>query len=278
MHLASSYVLALVGLCLAQKSVPKGNKIQWVGHSFHFFLPKPVAELAKEAGIQGHEDVGVDRIGGSKPCQHWEKGGETNAVKEALNAGKADILTLATREEAPDPCVPKFVALANSKRKDMRVMIQETWVVQSANPEAEDCMASGWGCKNRDAATYEMLEQTRSKLEQPYRARLRAQVDDMNNQFGKNFTTLVPVYDAVLTLREMTVKGELPGVAKQTNLFRDSLGHPQKPVADMASYMWFAAMYGINPIGMKALSEGSPTGQTELLQKLAWETPKKNGF
>jgi hypothetical protein len=83
-----------------------------VGHSFHFFLPPLVAQLAKEAGIQGHEDVGIDRIGASRPCQHWEKGGETNAVKEALKAGKADILTLATREEAPDPCIPKFVALA----------------------------------------------------------------------------------------------------------------------------------------------------------------------
>jgi hypothetical protein len=91
---------------------PAGKKIQWVGHSFHWFLPGPVAQLAKEAGIVGHADLGVDRIGASRPCQHWEKGGQTNAVKEMLKSGKADILTLATREEAPDPCIPKFVELA----------------------------------------------------------------------------------------------------------------------------------------------------------------------
>jgi hypothetical protein len=93
---------------------PKGKNIQWVGHSFHWFLPKPVSQLAAEAGIQGHADVGIDRIGASLPCQHWNKGGETNAVKEALKAGKADVLTLATRELAPDECIPKFVKLGVS--------------------------------------------------------------------------------------------------------------------------------------------------------------------
>jgi hypothetical protein len=34
----------------------------------------------------------------------------------------------------------------------------------------------------------------------------------------------------------VVVKGQLPGVAKQSNLFRDNLGHAQKPVSDMASY------------------------------------------
>jgi hypothetical protein len=91
---------------------PPGKKIQWVGHSFHWFLPNPVAQLAQEAGIQGHENIGIDRIGASLPCQHWNKGGETNAVKEALKAGKADVLTLATREPAPDECIAKFAQLA----------------------------------------------------------------------------------------------------------------------------------------------------------------------
>jgi hypothetical protein len=32
------------------------------------------------------------------------------------------------------------------------------------------------------------------------------------------------------------VKGQLPGVAKQTGLFRDGLGHPKTPLSDGASY------------------------------------------
>jgi hypothetical protein len=122
MHLSTTTLLGLlvaVGTALPSEhwpkvAPPKGKKIQWVGHSFHWFLPKPVSQLATEAGIKGHEDVGIDRIGASLPCQHWNKGGETNAVKEALKAGKADILTLATREPAPDECIPKFVNLGVS--------------------------------------------------------------------------------------------------------------------------------------------------------------------
>jgi hypothetical protein len=93
---------------------PKGRAIQWVGHSFHFFLPEPVAQLAQEAGIKGHVNLGVDRIGASTPCQHWNKGGEdgTNPVKEMLKSGKADVLTLATREQIPEPCIAKFTQLA----------------------------------------------------------------------------------------------------------------------------------------------------------------------
>jgi hypothetical protein len=98
----------------AKGPTPKGKAVQWVGNSFHWFLAAPVAKLAKEAGIQGHRDVGNDRIGGSEPCQHWNKGGNTNTVKDNLNAGKADILTLTMREKVPDECVPKFIELAVS--------------------------------------------------------------------------------------------------------------------------------------------------------------------
>jgi hypothetical protein len=120
MYLTSSTVLTLlVALTYATPApigtqVPKGKKIQWVGHSFHWFLPEPVEKLAKEAGIVGHTNLGVDRIGASEPCQHWNKGGDTNPVKELLKTGAADILTLATREKAPDACIPKFIELAVS--------------------------------------------------------------------------------------------------------------------------------------------------------------------
>lgn len=80
---------------------------------------------------------------------------------------------------------------------------------------------------------------------------------------------------------------------KQSSLFRDSLGHPTKPLMDMASYstfsaavrecscqgsantlivVWFGALYGISPIGAKALATGTPEGQAEVLQRIAWET------
>jgi hypothetical protein len=115
--------LATTTICVKAQNMyppanpPKGKSIQWVGHSFHFFLPEPVAKLAQEAGIKGHVNLGVDRIGASTPCQHWNKGSEngTNPVKDMLKSGKADVLTLATREQIPEPCIAKFTQLAVRK-------------------------------------------------------------------------------------------------------------------------------------------------------------------
>ena len=112
----ATLVVAVLTQSYPPPNPPKGKAIQWVGHSFHFFLVEPVAQLAKEAGIQGHTNIGVDRIGASTPCQHWNKGSDTgkNAVKEMLTSGKADVLTLATQAAPTEECIPKFVKLGVS--------------------------------------------------------------------------------------------------------------------------------------------------------------------
>jgi hypothetical protein len=110
----------------ALDAAPKGLKIQWVGHSFHMFLPSPVAKLAREAGIKGHTDVGKDMIGGSSPCEHWNRaypeakqaggfvgggGGKSSGGKDLrsnLDAGIPDVVTLATQQAMPEPCIGKF--------------------------------------------------------------------------------------------------------------------------------------------------------------------------
>jgi hypothetical protein len=115
----STFALLIVGTAavpstrepMMNMAAPNGKKVEWVGHSFHVFLPGPVAQLAKEAGVVGHQNLGVDFIPASVPCQHWNKGGE---VRNVLTAGKADVLTLSTREDVPDACIPKFVQLAVS--------------------------------------------------------------------------------------------------------------------------------------------------------------------
>ena len=119
-------LFALSAAASAQKAPPKGLKIQWVGHSFHMFLPGPVAKLAKEAGIAGHTDVGKDMIGGSSPCEHWNRaypeakqvggfvGGMSGKspggqdLRKTLDAGIPDVVTLATQQTMPEPCIEKF--------------------------------------------------------------------------------------------------------------------------------------------------------------------------
>jgi hypothetical protein len=114
-------------------------------------------------------------------------------------------------------------------------MVQETWLPTSAEG-SEPCVPMG--CSNRNGATFEGLGKTMSSIERPYHPHLRTQISGINKHLGHNTTTVVPVWEAVLQMRRMILKNQLPGVAKQSSLFMDNLGHPQKPLRDMASYMY----------------------------------------
>jgi hypothetical protein len=89
---------------------------------------------------------------------------------------------------------------------------------------------------------------------------------------------LVPVGSAVLGLREKVVKGEVPGVAKQSELFRDEIGHGTPVIAVLTAYCHYAVIYQRSPVGLptpaalKAANLGDGTDKVNrLLQELAWE-------
>jgi len=263
-----------------KSALPKGYKVQYVGHSFHVHLAPMIEKLAREAGIQGHTTLGNEMLPASYPCQHWER--NPTGVKGKLQAGSVDLLTLATRELAPDECVGKFAELAFKNNKNVRVMLQETWLPVSLDPK-ESCTAAKVGpgekdprvngCTARDATNLEGLEKTRKGWEEVVRNKLRTQLQGINQKAGVNFTGIVTTWDGIISLREAVVQGKVPGVAKQTSLFMDPLGHPTTPLKDFTSYMWFSAMYGISPIGSKIL--GGSAAQQQVLQTMAWEHVKK---
>ena len=72
-----------------------GQRVFTCGHSFHVWVANILSDMAKGAGIDGHQVVGVSSIGGSRVIQHWDIGEEKNKAKEALRTGKVDVLTLA---------------------------------------------------------------------------------------------------------------------------------------------------------------------------------------
>lgn len=57
-----------------------------------------------------------------------------------------------------------------------------------------------------------MVQETRVKLEQPYKSRLINQISEINTKLGTNATMLVPVYDAILTLRQCMCRAILPAI------------------------------------------------------------------
>ncbi len=70
---AGTAALALLVLCppLFAQDVPKGQKVYFSGHSFHYFMPPILADVAKKAGIRDHATLGLSAIGGSRVHQHW---------------------------------------------------------------------------------------------------------------------------------------------------------------------------------------------------------------
>ena len=252
-----------------------GQRVFYAGHSFHMFIAGgrdgsegPIAKLAREAGFDTHATVGRDMIGGSTPMQHWNQGTEeTNPIKVALRAGDVDVLTLAGNARIPEEGIDKFADLAIEHNPDVRVLVQMSW-------GTFDGLGREMNPADRDLTTFEDLARMRSWVE-PYQARMRGQIESINERHGKTFAYIVPVHSAVLAFRKEVLAGRVPGITKQTELFRDGLGHVTQPLQDVVAYTWFAAIYRKSPVGMTALdTEGTPESKEahRVMQQVAWES------
>jgi hypothetical protein len=270
--------------------IANGERVYFVGHSFHMFIVRPLIRLAKEAGIKGHWAQGWDMIGGSTPTQHWERGGEDNAVKKALATGQVQVLTLATNVRVVDPAVDWFADLAIQHNPDVRVLLQHSWgdnltnslmrnrhdarEAGAAQPSAEELAAAYRAAGDnteRDRVTGEELAKWRSAGRGI--DRWRNQITAINQRHARTLGYIVPVNDAVLRTRQAIVEGTLPGVKLQSELFRDVLGHATQPTMDLVSYAWFACLYRRSPIGLTSLipaGDATARAQHERLQKIAW--------
>jgi len=95
---------------------------------------------------------------------------------------------------------------------------QETWLPVAAG-DAEGCTEAKVGpgakdsrinkCSNRDSATLSQLAATQAQWSQPVAKLLRTQLTGLNTKYGKNITSLVPVWSGVLELRKCMSLNEL---------------------------------------------------------------------
>src|SRR6202453_3192602 len=64
-------VLLFAACSSLQAQETKGQRIYFSGHSFHYFMPPILADIAKKADIKDHTQLGLSAIGGSRVYQHW---------------------------------------------------------------------------------------------------------------------------------------------------------------------------------------------------------------
>ena len=261
------FVLAAVGLT-AQEASPKGLKVLTAGHSFHVWMPPLVAEMAKAAGIQGHEQLAISSIGGSKVIQHWDLPPEKNKAKPVLEAGKADLFTMAPTF-LPDPGIENFVKLGLQHNPKLRLTLQQNWVpfedpeiwLSKSKPKSID----------RDVIT---LAQLRSKHD-PYFRLIEDHVKEINDRIPAAKIVIVPSGEAVMALRDKVIKGEAPGVRTQNELFTDALGHPGPQIRVLSAYCHFSVIYRRSPVGLPVVSQLTKLPEAEklnrVLQQIAWK-------
>ncbi len=246
--------------------VAKGQRVFTCGHSFHFWVAPLLAEVAKSAGIEGHQVVGVNFIGGSRVIQHWNVPDEKNKAKQALAAGQVDVLTISPMH-TPDDGIEKFAKLALEHNPNVRIAQLEFWLpfdsmqwpFKGKHPKEDYNVAS--------------LDDLR-KLHETYFKSSDEYVTNLNKTLGKQVIYVVPMGQAVLALREKIIAGKCPGIAKQSDLFTDPLGHPGPVLQMLEAYCEFAVIYRRTPVGLpmpKLLAGKYSEGLNRLLQELAWD-------
>jgi hypothetical protein len=251
------------------RSVPieQGQRIFSCGHSFHFFVPPILADMAREAGIKGHQAVGLSAIGGSRVIQHWDVAEKMNRAKEALRGGKVDVLTLSPIH-LPDPGIEKFAQLALEHNPKVRVTVQEFWLPFDIYDTTFKLRPAK---VDHNAPTTAELR----KLHEPYFKSMDEHVRHLNQKLGKEVLFVVPVGQAVIALREQIIAGEASGLKQQEDLFSDAIGHARPPLQALVAYCHFAVIYRRSPVGLPmpaVLANAKNPHWDEKLNRLLQET------
>lgn len=289
--------LALTAVAEQSQVITQGQKYVMATHSFNVFIgprrsrdpeaasdPGPLAALAAERNKAGHEALAVQMIGGSTPMQHWNQGDgddSKNIAKVALREGGVDVFTMSPNARMPEDGIDLFGDLVIETNPNARIMVQNSWSAWDGNgstirdDSGERPERPTFTNENHDDATLATLDGFLSSLEIKggYMERLRAQLNGINDRAGKRMTYVVPSSVAVYNLRKEIIKGNVPGVEKQSDIFRDGLGHLTTPGVNLVTYVWYAAMYRESPIGLKSLIDPEDPTSAEreaLMQKIAW--------
>jgi hypothetical protein len=282
------------GGAAASKPITQGQKYVMATHSFSVFIgptrsrdpnpavsPGPLAALAAERGKVGHENLAVQMIGGSTPMQHWNQGDgddSKNIAKVALRKGGVDVFTMSPNARMPEEGIDLFGDLVIKTNPNARILVQNSWSSwdgTATTPAVGGTRPTNFNAEDHNKADIATIDGWIKNLNIPggYNEKLHAQLAGINKRAGKTITYVVPSYMSAYTLRKEILKGTVPGLKLQSDIFRDGIGHPKAPLANVVTYTWFATMYRENPIGLKSLIDpNDPTSAKRelLLQQIAW--------
>ena len=262
--------------------ISKGQRVFSCGHSFHYFVPAILEDMARSAGLTGHVCVGLSAIGGSQVLMHWNVPDAQNKAKEALRKGEVDVLTLSPLYP-PDEGIEKFAILGLEHNPAIRITVEEIWlrwdVYEPSSPDLAPVYLPGDNKKLPATVDHNALTGPElRKRHAPLFESMDAYVRDLNKKLGKPVLFVVPAGQAVVAMREKVIAGQAPGLKTQEDLFADPVGHPTAPLQALVAYCHFAVIYRRSPVGlpMPAVlkAANNPKWDDKLnrvLQEVAWD-------
>jgi hypothetical protein len=259
----------------AAEVIPAGQRLFYCSHSLMWDTPAPLGEAASAYGIKDHVLVGLERIGFSTTKQHWDQPDAGNQSKQALLTGKVDDFIMSPME-MPDEGIDNFVKFGLKKNPKMRFFVQNNWAAFNIDGQGAHSkgMASMGGMDKWDNTTAEQIPKLNATSVKLY----EDQVDKINNDIGHTVIWIIPTDQANEALRIKVAKNEFPGVEKQSQLFRDPIGHPGPVLQALNSYVHFATIYGVSPVGLPLptilKNANNPKWDDDFnkrLQEIAWD-------
>jgi hypothetical protein len=256
--------------------VPKGLRVLSTGNSFSGIIPNMLKEVARSAEIKGHVMVEYQGIGGSRVIQHWDLSDEKNKAKKALLTGDVDVMTM-NPIFMPDDGIAIFVKFGLEKNRDMRFVLQQSWLVfdQLGEPPDEPLYA-----KRRYNKQLDRNSRTVEEIRKEYAPVLKALEDharEVNKQVGRDVVFIAPIAQASILLREKIIAREAPDLNSQSDLFIDQICHPSAVLQTLGTYCYYAVIYRRSPVGLPLPSrlpkKEYPNAEklNRLLQELAWQ-------
>ncbi len=246
----------------------EGTRVFVCAHSYMIFTADTLPPVAQSAGV-AHLKAGQQMIGGSRVIQHWNVPDEYNEAKKALREGRVDVLALSPHLLLPDEGIDLFTKLGLKKNPKLRVLVQVSWVPWDGRAAGTLTNAM------RDAVTSDEVRAMRNTWRGGWLRQVEAQVKALNDATGTEAVRLIPVGAAVYALRELVAEGKAPGLARQSELFRDDHGHPSEVLALLVTYCHFAAIYQRTPVGLpvpESLKSNPKAAElNRLLQDIAWQ-------
>jgi hypothetical protein len=260
----------------AAEAIPAGRRLVYASHSLMWDIPDILAAEANAYGIKDHVVVGVQRNGFSTTLAMWQQG---NQSKGWLQNGKGDDF-ITSPMDMPDTGVDSYVEYGLQYNPKMRFFVQNNWAGFNMDGNlARQTM--GRGGKQWDQTTEEELKTLNTTCEKAF----EDQVKKINEKYkadekvGRDVIFIIPTSQANTELRAKIIRKEFPGLDKQSDLFADQIGHPKPPLWVLNSYIHFACIYGVSPVGLpmpaRLKQANNPKFDEDFnkrLQELAWKT------